>query len=91
MSSASMTGFGRSTFEWAQIEYRIEIKSLNGKSLDLQIKATEPWAVLDNVAFKVLQQRLLRGKIALQVWAAPRASSHSPTINHPEEKPPLII
>ncbi|MFM7178374.1 MAG: YicC/YloC family endoribonuclease, partial [Bacteroidota bacterium] len=32
-----MTGFGRSTFEWAQIEYRIEIKSLNGKSLDLQI------------------------------------------------------
>ena len=62
MSSASMTGFGRSSFEWAQIEYRIEIKSLNGKSLDLQIKATEPWAVLDNVAYKVLQQRLLRGK-----------------------------
>ncbi|MBM3446684.1 MAG: DUF1732 domain-containing protein [Bacteroidetes bacterium] len=91
MSSVSMTGFGRSTFEWGQTEYRIEIKSLNGKSLDLQIKTTEPWAVLDNVAYKVLQQRLLRGKISLQVWAAPRATSHSPTINHPEEKPPLII
>ncbi|MFM8318908.1 MAG: YicC family protein [Bacteroidota bacterium] len=91
MSSASMTGFGRSTFEWAQIEYRIEIKSLNGKSLDLQIKATEPWAVLDNVAYKVLQQRLLRGKISLQVWAAPRATSDDPTLTHPEEKPPLII
>ena len=91
MSSASMTGFGRSTFEWGQIEYRIEIKSLNGKSLDLQIKATEPWAVLDNVAYKVLQQRLLRGKISLQVWAAPRATSHSSTINHSEEKPPLTI
>jgi len=86
-----MTGFGRSTFEWRQIEYRIEIRSLNGKSLDLQIKATEPWAVLDNVAYKVLQQCLLRGKISLQVWAAPGASSQSPMIPRSEEKPPLII
>jgi len=74
MSSASMTGFGRSTFEWGQIEYRIEIKSLNGKSLDLQIKSCEPWSGLDSIAHKLLQERLIRGKISLQVWSTPRSS-----------------
>jgi len=91
MSGASMTGFGRSTFEWGRAEYHIEIRSLNGKSLDLQIKAAEPWAVLDNVAYKVLQRHLLRGKISLQVWAAPKATTHSRSPIHTEEKPPLII
>jgi uncharacterized protein YicC (UPF0701 family) len=86
-----MTGFGRSTFEWGRIEYRIEIKSLNGKSLDLQIKATEPWAVLDSIAYKILQQRLLRGKIFVQVWAAPRSSAHAVSSVHPDEKAPLLI
>ncbi len=91
MSSSSMTGFGRTTFEWEGIEYLVEIKSLNGKLLDLQIKAAEPWAVLDSIAYKAIQQRLVRGKISLQVWAAPRSLLHSSDPIPSDEKPPLLI
>jgi uncharacterized protein YicC (UPF0701 family) len=74
-----MTGFGRSSFDWEGTEYRVEIKSLNGKLLDLQIKTSEPWSGLDSNAHKLLQQHLVRGKVALQVWSVPRSSSGSPS------------
>lgn len=78
MKSASMTGFGSSSFEWEGVEYYLEIKSLNSKSLDLQINTTTPWSSLDTVAYRTLQKHLIRGKITLLVRASPRPAVDIP-------------
>lgn len=66
-----MTGFGRASWGWGGHTYRLEIKALNSKTLDLQIKALAPWSGLDDLAYKLIQQALIRGKISLQVWVIP--------------------
>lgn len=59
----SMTGFGKSTGVFNGKKYTIEIRSLNGKTLDLSIKIPVLLRDLELQIRKHVQEKLERGKI----------------------------
>ena len=67
MKSLSMTGFGRTDFTWQDRVYSLEIKCLNSKGLDLQVRSTEPWSSMEEVLLKAAQRHLLRGKVTVHI------------------------
>lgn len=64
----SMTGFGRSEFTFNDKNYVIEIKSLNGKNLDINVKLPSFLKPLEQNIRKVLTQNLVRGTIDCQIF-----------------------
>jgi uncharacterized protein (TIGR00255 family) len=63
----SMTGFGKSMAEIPQKKISIEIKSLNSKSLDLNIKLPWIYKEKESEIRNMVSQKLDRGKIDLSV------------------------
>ena len=59
----SMTGFGKSTFLFENKTYNIEIRTLNSKQLDLNIKIPQILKEKENAIRKLLSGALTRGKI----------------------------
>ncbi len=59
----SMTGYGRGSIELAGRSYTIEIKSVNHRYCDLNIKMPKSLLPLEDRIRKVVQGRLNRGKI----------------------------
>jgi uncharacterized protein (TIGR00255 family) len=77
----SMTGFGKSIAETLQKKITIEIKSLNSKQLDLNIKV--PWLYKEKeIEIKsLISQKLERGKIDLSVFCDNLDDELIPVIN----------
>ena len=75
----SMTGFGRALFQWQDRSYRLEIRTLNNRFLDLRLKT--PWtdAELDNLLGATVKKRLSRGRVELSIWDDP-SGENSPTV-----------
>ncbi|MEY3158443.1 MAG: hypothetical protein RLZZ121_1496 [Bacteroidota bacterium] len=69
MKTTSMTGFGRATLVGTHKTYRLEIKTLNSKSLDVQWRWGDLWTPLEAETLKVLQKELIRGKVTLSLYA----------------------
>lgn len=69
MKTTSMTGFGRATFVGPHKTYRLEIKTLNSKSLDVQWRWGDPWTPFEAETLKILQKELVRGKVTLSLYA----------------------
>jgi len=69
MKTTSMTGFGRATLRGTHKTYRLEIKTLNSKSLDVQWRWGDPWTPLEAETLKILQKELIRGKVTLSLYA----------------------
>ena len=61
----SMTGYGRGSIELAGRSYTIEIKSVNHRYCDLNIKMPKSLFPLEDRIRKVIQSKLNRGKIDL--------------------------
>lgn len=59
----SMTGFGKSTFTFENKTYNIEIRSLNSKQLDLNIKMPQILKEKENTIRKIVSETLIRGKV----------------------------
>lgn len=59
----SMTGYGRGTFEMDGRSYTMEIKSVNHRYCDLNIKMPKSLLPLEDRIRKTVQSRLNRGKI----------------------------
>lgn len=59
----SMTGFGRSTLEKDGREYQVEIKSVNHKYNDVNIKMPRSISYLEDVVKKTILAKVKRGKI----------------------------
>ena len=59
----SMTGFGRSMFENDGREYLIEIKSVNNRYSDINIKLPRNISFLEEKIKKVITNNISRGKI----------------------------
>ena len=68
MKTTSMTGFGRATMVGTNKTYRLEIKTLNSKSLDVQWRWGDPWTPLEAETLKTLQKELIRGKVTLSLY-----------------------
>lgn len=63
----SMTGFGKSVAELPQKKITIEIKSLNSKQLDLNIRVPWLYKEKETEIRNIISQRLDRGKIDLSI------------------------
>ncbi len=64
----SMTGFGKSTFTLNSKNYTIELRSLNSKQLDLNVKLPQFLREKENQIRQILSNELKRGKVDLSIY-----------------------
>tara|TARA_Y100000739_G_scaffold228912_1_gene242000 strand:+ start:2257 stop:3156 length:900 start_codon:yes stop_codon:yes gene_type:complete len=64
----SMTGFGSAKFIASKNIYNVEIRSLNSKFIDLNIKIPSVLKEKEFAIRKLLSGKLLRGKIEIIIW-----------------------
>ncbi|MBM3400191.1 MAG: YicC family protein [Bacteroidetes bacterium] len=84
----SMTGFGRSESTDAGIKVVCEIKALNGRYLDLDIRLPRFLYELDAALRKLLQEKLERGSVTMMFNIEFTGDENAPdiSINHPMAK-----
>lgn len=63
----SMTGYGRAKFEDENREISVEVKSVNHRYLDLNIKVPRLYAYLEDMVKKTAQSFLVRGKADIYI------------------------
>lgn len=63
----SMTGYGRAKFEDENREISVEVKSVNHRYLDLNIKVPRLYAYLEDMVKKTAQSVLVRGKAEIYI------------------------
>lgn len=59
----SMTGFGRSSYEDGGRSFTVEIKSVNHRFLDLNIRAPRSFNLLEDRIRKLIKEKIFRGKV----------------------------
>ena len=63
----SMTGFGRASYDGTDRSFTIEIKSVNHKFLDINIKTPKNLFSLESRIRKIIQEKIARGKIDILI------------------------
>ena len=63
----SMTGFGSATFEVAGEGYRIDVKAVNHRSLNVRLHTPPGFDHVENAVTRTLRERLDRGSISVHV------------------------
>ena len=64
----SMTGFGKTNGVFEAKKVSVEIRSLNSKSLDLNLKFVGPSKEFESEIRKIVAEQLDRGKIDVGVY-----------------------
>ena len=64
----SMTGYGKVEFNLKNKNFIIEVKSLNSKTIDINLKIPAIYRSKEIVLRKILSEKLKRGKIELTIW-----------------------
>jgi uncharacterized protein (TIGR00255 family) len=64
-----MTGFGRATVQGSKYHFSVDIKSLNSKGFDLSLRGPHWLRNYEMEIRKSLQNKLIRGKIEVQITA----------------------
>lgn len=77
----SMTGFGRATLELPDKKITVEIRSLNSKSLDLNIRLPYLYKEKESELRKIVSESLGRGKIDLHINTEAKTVSKAQEIN----------
>jgi uncharacterized protein (TIGR00255 family) len=80
----SMTGFGRAQFENEAVKITCEIKSLNGKYLEADIRLPRVFADLDAPMRRMLSELLERGTLSVTYqikWLKPSSENQEIVIN----------
>ena len=80
----SMTGFGR--FEDVQNDYKVvvEIKSVNHRYLDMNVKMASKISFLETNVRNAIKQRISRGKVDVYISYEESADSAITVVYHPE-------
>ena len=78
----SMTGFGKSTGVYESKKVSIEIRSLNSKGLDLNIKIPSAYRELETDIRKIVVEYLDRGKVDLGIYIESAVNGSNDLINH---------
>lgn len=81
MSVASMTGFARAEGQDATVSWAWEIKSVNGKSLDLRFRLPPGYDQLEVPMRAALAQRFKRGNVSISLNIVKAAASGGLRIN----------
>ncbi len=64
----SMTGYGRVEFNLKNKNFTVEIKSLNSKNTDFNLKLPVIYRNKEIILRKILSEKLKRGKVELSIW-----------------------
>ena len=62
-----MTGFGKSTTTYQSKQITVEIRALNSKSLDLNLRMPSVYKEIDSQIRKAISEKLGRGKVDVSV------------------------
>ena len=62
-----MTGYGYSSIDKKNYNIEVEIKSLNSKFFDLNIKSNYNINLFENKIRELIKKKLIRGKIELNI------------------------
>ena len=77
----SMTGFGKSTLQLENKKITLEIKSLNSKAIDLNVRIPQAYREKELLLRKVISDRLERGKIDFTLTVENTSQSSATLIN----------
>lgn len=64
----SMTGYGKSELKLNNVNYIVELRSLNSKHIDINLKIPPIYRDKEIELRKIISERLKRGKIELFLW-----------------------
>ena len=78
----SMTGYGKSVLQLPTKKVTIEIKSLNSKNLDLNVRIPSYYKEKELSVRKKLAKELVRGKVDFSIFVEMTADETSTTVNH---------
>ena len=78
----SMTGYGKSVLQLPTKKVTIEIKSLNSKNLDLNVRIPSYYKEKELSVRKKLASSLVRGKVDFSIFVEMTADETSTTVNH---------
>ncbi len=77
----SMTGYGKSVLQLPTKKVTIEIKSLNSKNLDLNVRIPSYYREKELLVRKKLASSLVRGKVDFSIYIEMTADETSTTVN----------
>lgn len=77
----SMTGYGKSVLHLSDKKVTIEIKSLNSKNLDLNVRIPSYYRIKELAVRKELASSLVRGKVDFSIFIEMTADETSTTVN----------
>ena len=77
----SMTGFGRSIFESDEITMTVEVRSLNSKNLELNLRLPHSYRSLEDELRSTLKPQLLRGKVDVNLSVKQQGSKAAAELN----------
>ena len=77
----SMTGYGLAELKLENANFTIEVKSLNAKQIDVNVKMSSTYRDKEIGLRKLFAEKLQRGKIELSIWREKSASSSNYKIN----------
>ena len=77
-----MTGFGKSNGVFESKKVSIEIRSLNSKGLDLNVKIPSTSRELETDIRKIVVENLDRGKVDLGIYIESATNTSNDLINH---------
>lgn len=78
----SMTGYGKAVAELSQKKVTVEIKTLNSKNIDLNVRVPSMYREKELEIRSLLSQRLFRGKVDFSIYIESTGSETTSTINH---------
>ncbi|UUV22817.1 YicC/YloC family endoribonuclease [Paenimyroides aestuarii] len=78
-----MTGFGKASVQLPLKKITVEIKSLNSKNLDLNVRLPQPYREKELEIRNQIAQQLERGKVECSVYIEVTGEETSSTINAP--------
>ena len=76
-----MTGYGKSELNLKNANFTIEVRSLNSKQIDANVKMSSVYRDKEIGLRKLLSEKLQRGKIELSIWREKSESSSNYKIN----------
>ncbi|MFV0541992.1 MAG: YicC/YloC family endoribonuclease [Aestuariibaculum sp.] len=82
----SMTGYGKSVLQLPTKKITIELKSLNSKNLDLNVRIPSLYKEKELAVRKLIADTLVRGKIDFSIYVEATAEDTSTQINTPVVK-----
>ncbi|MGL1936665.1 MAG: YicC family protein [Fibrobacterales bacterium] len=76
MALQSMTGFGKSETRYKDMEISLELKSVNNRYLESNLRIPRTLSPYENEFKKLIQQKLIRGSVSLSI----NISSETPSL-----------